>query len=55
MQQTYEQMLEAERERMENEYQQRSDEMMRKWEEQLDEEKRRLEKVIVCFFLFVFM
>ncbi|CAF2033478.1 unnamed protein product [Rotaria magnacalcarata] len=43
-QQTYQQLLQAERLRMENEYQKKSDEMTRKWLAQLDEEKVRLQK-----------
>ncbi len=49
IQQTYQQLVEAERTRMENEYRQKSDEMIRKWKAQSDEEKRKLQKVI--FFL----
>lgn len=45
MQQSYQQMFEAEQKRMQNEYEQRSDEMARKWKAQLDEEKHRLQKV----------
>ena len=45
MQQSYQQMFETEQKRMQNEYEQRSDEMARKWKAQLDEEKRRLQKV----------
>ncbi len=45
IQQTYQELVEAERKRMENEYQQKSDELTRKWKEQLDEEKLQLQKV----------
>ena len=45
MQQTYKEMLETERNRMEREYEQRSDELARKWRAQFEEEKRRLHKV----------
>jgi len=46
IQQTYQQLVEAEQKRMENEYRQKSDEIARKWKKQLDEEKSKLQKVI---------
>jgi len=49
MQQTYQQLMDAEQKRMENEYRQKSEELTRKWKKQLDEEKIKLQKVI-CFF-----
>jgi hypothetical protein len=45
IQQTYQQLVEAERRRMENEYRQKSDEIARKWKAQFDEEKLKLQKV----------
>jgi hypothetical protein len=45
IQRTHEQLVEAERIRMENEYRQKSDEITRKWKAQLEEEKRHLQKV----------
>jgi hypothetical protein len=44
IQQTYQQLVEAERIRMENQYRQKSDEIARKWKAQLDEEKLKLQK-----------
>jgi hypothetical protein len=44
IQQTYQQLVEAERIRMENQYRQKSDEIARKWKAQLDEEKFKLQK-----------
>jgi hypothetical protein len=35
---------------MEDEYRQKSDEMIRKWQGQLDEEKLKLQEVIICSF-----
>lgn len=51
MQETYQQLLDAEQQRMENEYEQRSTEMAQKWKAQLDEEKHRLQKVNELFSL----
>jgi len=49
IQQTYQQLVEAERQRMENEYRKKTDEITRKWKAQLEEEKIRLKKVnLVC-------
>jgi hypothetical protein len=48
IQQTYEELVEAEQQRMEDEYRQKSDEMIRQWQAQLDEEKLKLQEVIVC-------
>ncbi|CAF3440846.1 unnamed protein product [Rotaria sp. Silwood1] len=44
IQQTYQQLLEAERIRMENEHRKKSDELTRKWQAQLEEEKLKLQK-----------
>ena len=46
IQQTYQELVEAERKRMEHEYRQKSNEIIRKWKVQLDEEKIKLQKVI---------
>ena len=47
MQRTYEELVAAEQKRMADEYRQKSDEMIRRWQEQLDEEKFKLQQVIV--------
>ncbi|CAF0729498.1 unnamed protein product [Adineta steineri] len=44
IQQTYQQLVAAERLRLENEYRLKTEELMRRWQEQLDEEKLRLKK-----------
>jgi hypothetical protein len=45
IQQTYKQLVETERKRMENEYQQKSEEIARKWKAQLDEQRLKSQKV----------
>lgn len=42
---TSQQIAEAERKRMESEYQKKSDEFIRKWKIQIDEERMKLQKV----------
>ncbi|CAF0788135.1 unnamed protein product [Adineta ricciae] len=44
IQQTYQQLVDAERRRLENEYRLKTDEITRHWKAQMDEERRRLKK-----------
>lgn len=45
IQRTYQQLVEAERQRLEKEYRLKTEELNRHWQALLDEERRRLQKV----------
>lgn len=49
IQETYEQMTAKERKRMENEYREKSNELIRAWKAKLEEEKLNLQKVHFSF------
>ena len=49
IQESYEQMTAKERKRMENEYREKSNELIRSWKAKLEEEKLNLQKVWFSF------